>query len=69
MKTIHDVLEQIRQPHQSTRELGDKFEHLMVNFLKTDPEYTFEEVWLWRDWADRPQQVEPLRRSHLRTTL
>lgn len=59
MKTILDVLEQIRQPsHQSTRELGDKFEHLMVDFLKTDPEYMFEEVSLWRNWADRPQQVD-----------
>jgi predicted helicase len=59
MKTIHDTLEQFRQTAQSDKTLlGNKFEHLMVNFLKTDQEYKFEEVWLWRDWADRPQQVE-----------
>lgn len=59
MKTIRDILKQIRQPsHQSISELGDKFERLMVDFLKTDPEYMFEEVSLWRNWADRPQQVD-----------
>ncbi len=60
MTTIHTILEQFRQDADSNRELGDKFERLMANYLITDPLYQeqYSEVWLWLDWPDRPEKVD-----------
>jgi predicted helicase len=60
MTTIHTILEQFRQDADSNRELGDKFERLMATYFVTDPLYKeqYSEVWLWREWADRPEQVD-----------
>jgi predicted helicase len=53
--TIHTILEEFRQAATSTRGLGDKFELLMVAFLKTDPIYQdlFSNVWMWMEFPLR----------------
>lgn len=55
--TIHTILEEFREYATSSRDLGDKFERLMANYLITDPQYsdkyTKENVWLWSEWQDR----------------
>ena len=52
MTTINDVLDQIRSSSENTKEVGDKFERLMLAFFRIDPTYArqFSEVWLWPDW-------------------
>jgi predicted helicase len=52
--TINDVLDQIRSSSENTKEVGDKFERLMLAFLRLDPTYArqFKNVWLWDDWPD-----------------
>lgn len=37
--TLHTILEEFRQEKASNRDLGDKFERLMVSYFKTDPIY------------------------------
>lgn len=53
--TVHDILEAFRALPISNRERGDKFEQLMVEYLKLDPLYAekFTEVWMWGDWPGR----------------
>jgi predicted helicase len=53
--TIHTILDQFRETSQSPRDLGDKFEVLMLYYLKTEPFYKdhFSEVWLWMDFPKR----------------
>lgn len=53
--TIHHILDELRKQATSKRDLGDKFERLMVSFFKTDPIYKdlFSDVWLWMDWPGR----------------
>ncbi|MTJ50637.1 DEAD/DEAH box helicase family protein [Dolichospermum sp. UHCC 0259] len=53
--TIYTILEEFRQDANSNRDLGDKFERLMVSFLKTDPLYQehFSNVWMWMDFPKR----------------
>ncbi|MEJ7796828.1 MAG: restriction endonuclease, partial [Nocardioides sp.] len=53
--TIHEVLGGLRESALDTRDQGDKFERLVLSFLKTDPEWVsrFSDVWLWSDWPDR----------------
>jgi predicted helicase len=60
MTTIHTILEQFRQDADSNRDLGDKFERLMATYFVTDPLYKeqYSEVWLWREWSDRPEKVD-----------
>jgi predicted helicase len=55
MKTIHDILIELAQAAISNWDKGDKFERLMVGYLKTDPLYTsrFSDVWRWAEWPDR----------------
>ncbi len=53
--TIHNILEEFRQAKTSNREMGDKFERLIANYLVTDPLYQdkYSDVWLWGEWPDR----------------
>jgi len=53
--TIHNILEEFRTTAISTRDLGDKFERLMLDYLQTDPLYAdkYSDIWLWMDWPDR----------------
>ena len=55
MPTIHSLLEEFRQDATSSRDLGDRFENLMVAFLKSDPMYQdlFSHVWTWSDFPKR----------------
>ena len=55
MTTIHAVLEQFREAATSNRDLGDRFERLVANYLVTDPLYAdkFSDVWLWGEWPGR----------------
>ncbi|MEU6884081.1 DEAD/DEAH box helicase [Streptomyces viridosporus] len=50
--TVHDVLRAIRNGATGNRDLGTRFEELMVQYLSTDPEWTkqFTRVWMWADW-------------------
>jgi len=49
------VLTEFRKTAISTRDLGDKFEKLMLEYLNTDPLYKnkYSDIWLWMDWPDR----------------
>ena len=55
MTTIHTILEEFRDAATSKRDLGDKFERLVVAYLKNDPLYKdrFSNVWLWMEWPKR----------------
>ncbi|MEB3191136.1 MAG: DEAD/DEAH box helicase [Snowella sp.] len=55
MTTIHTILEEFRDAATSNRDLGDKFERLVVAYLKNDPLYKdrFSNVWLWMEWPKR----------------
>jgi len=33
--------------------MGDRFERLMVEYLKLDPKYDFSAVWMWMEWPGR----------------
>lgn len=58
--TIHNILEEFRESASSNRDLGDKFERLIANFLVTDPLYKdlYSDVWLWMEWPDRGKQPD-----------
>ena len=45
-------MEKIRSEATNTRELGDKFEKITRDFLKTDKLYAsrFKKIWLWKEW-------------------
>lgn len=53
--TISTILEEFRQDAISNRDLGDKFERLMVTYLKIDPLYKdlYSNVWMWMDFPKR----------------
>ena len=52
-KTFDDVLKKIRTESKNERQLGDKFESLMINFLRYDSIYKnrFDKVQKYEDWA------------------
>ncbi len=52
---VHRLLEEIRESSSSSKEVGDKFERLMLAFFRVEPTYVaqFKNVWLWSDWPDR----------------
>jgi predicted helicase len=54
--TLEDILENLRASASDTRDQGDKFERVMLQFFKVDVEWAprFDDVWLWMDWPDRP---------------
>lgn len=51
--TFDEVLRDIRAKSKTTRELGDRFERIILDVLKNDPLYTnrFDGVWMWSEWA------------------
>jgi predicted helicase len=53
--TIHEVLGELRATSLDERDKGDKFERLVMAYLRTDPEWSakFSDVWLWGDWPGR----------------
>ena len=52
---IRGVLDYFRQEALSSRDLGDKFERLIADYLVTDPIYAdqYDAVWLWPEWPNR----------------
>lgn len=60
MTTIHAILEEFRELCRSNRDLGDKFERLIANYLVTDPLYQdkYSDVWLWQEWSGRGNQPD-----------
>jgi predicted helicase len=55
VKSIYDVLGELRESATSEADKGSKFERLMKTFLITDPVYAeqFKDVWLWNEWPGR----------------
>ena len=49
------LLSQYREDARSNRDLGDRFERLMLQYLQLDPLYAdrFSNVWMWNDWPDK----------------
>ena len=47
------ILKEFRSQSFSERDKGYRFERLMRNYLRTDPQYTsaLKEVWLWEDFC------------------
>src|ERR1035437_146711 len=58
--TIHTILEEFREAARSKRDMGDKFERLIVNYLRSDPQYIdlFSDVWLWTEWPDHNKKPD-----------
>lgn len=52
-RTFDDVLRHIRGESTSTKDLGDRFERIILDVLRRDRHYKnrFDRVWMWRDWA------------------
>ena len=52
-RTFDDILESIRSESTGTKDLGDRFERIILGVLKHDRHYKnrFDRVWMWRDWA------------------
>ena len=52
---FNDILDKYRAISFSERNKGDRFERLMLAYLRTDPRYKdeFSHVWLWRDFPGR----------------
>ncbi len=53
-KTFDDILTKIRGEAKSSRDLGDRFERVMLDFFKADRHYHNRfgsRVWLWKKWA------------------
>ncbi len=54
--TLEDILDKLHVSASDTKDQGDKFERMMVQFFKVDVEWAqrFDDAWLWMDWPDRP---------------
>ena len=51
MKTINDILHDIRLKAMTEREKGTDFERLMKLWFMTDPRFNeLEKVWLWEEF-------------------
>jgi len=59
-QTFDDVLEKMRRESRSTKELGDKFENLMLDFFVTDRYYSnrFVKVQKWKAWPGNDGQPD-----------
>lgn len=49
------ILAQFREDARSNRDLGDRFERLILAYLERDPLYVerFSRVWMWNDWPGK----------------
>jgi predicted helicase len=52
---LENVLQQFRDDARNNRDLGDRFERMMLRFFELDPLYAdrFDKVWMWNDWPDK----------------
>jgi len=53
--TVQDILAELRTAAWDERDKGDRFERLIVSYLRTDPLYVqkYDEIWRWSDWPVR----------------
>jgi predicted helicase len=53
--TLRSILQEFQATASSTRDLGDRFELLMLSYLRKEPLYyeRFSNVWMWMDWPRR----------------
>lgn len=53
--SIHDIINQYRSLSKDELQKGKLFERMMVQFLRTDPQYAnqLDAVWMWNEWPDR----------------
>ncbi|MDA7982654.1 MAG: DEAD/DEAH box helicase family protein [Alphaproteobacteria bacterium] len=53
-KTIHDILDELREDARHPTSKGFSFEDLTVAYLRKEPQYAelFSDVWLWDEWPD-----------------
>ena len=60
LKSVRDVLEELRHYSLDERDKGARFEQLMKDFLTTDTQYErlFDEVWLWSEYPDRGNRAD-----------
>jgi len=52
MSALKDLLQRYRECSQTERDKGAYFERLIQSYLKNDPKYDFQDVWLWNEWAE-----------------
>ncbi|UVS88299.1 damage-inducible protein (plasmid) [Burkholderia glumae] len=53
--TFQELLDELTEAARTNRDKGTQFEHLIGNYLMTDPQYAdrLSDVWLWSEWPDR----------------
>ena len=53
--TLNTILQQFRDDARNNRDLGDRFERMIQQFLRVDSLYAalFSEVWLWNEWPGK----------------
>lgn len=53
--TLDTILEQFREDARSNRDLGDRFERLMLRYFELDPLYAdrFSKIWAWNEWPSK----------------
>ncbi|NOS89959.1 MAG: DEAD/DEAH box helicase family protein [Methylococcaceae bacterium] len=56
----HTILDQFKQAAYNNRDLVDKIERLIANYLVKAPLYQdkYSDVWLWNEWPDRGNQPD-----------
>lgn len=49
------ILAQFREDARNNRDLGDRFERMIQQYLRVDPLYAdrFSDVWMWNEWPDK----------------
>lgn len=55
--TLQTILDQLREDARNNRDLGDRFERLIQQYLRVDPLYAslFSQVWMWNEWPLKGQ--------------
>jgi predicted helicase len=53
--TVNNILDQFREDARNNRDLGDRFERMMVRYFELDPLYAdrFSKVWMWNEWPEK----------------
>lgn len=59
-RELERVLGALRQLSVSEHEKGQRFERLMLGFLRVAPQWAtkFRRVWLWEDWPGNDGEVD-----------
>ena len=55
VSTLEEILDRLYFSATDEHDKGDRFERLMLQFFRTDLQWSdrFSEVWLWSEWPDR----------------